>query len=349
MKKITITAAALILAAVIAMPAFAAGDWNFYGSARISTFVKDIDNKPGVRDTKNLEQALQGNARIGATVKASDGVTGCFEYGASDGNANVRKLYGQWDFGSGTLLIGQDYTPMNFFYSNQVYDTDDGLGTYGGVATPRKPMIQLSFGNFKIAAISPETDTLNVANADTETTIPKIEASFTHKFDNAFVDAAAGYNTYSVTDTATGIENDITSYVLAIGGGITFDRYYINADVFMGQNIGPYGLFNAPDNDPVVSGNTVIDNDVFGYLLVFGAKINDMFSIEAGYGYTEAELDSTSAREDGAESYYIQSTITLAPGVFLVPEIGIRDNKTDKTGADESDIVYYGAKWQINF
>jgi len=349
MKKITISAAALILAAVIAMPALAASEWNFYGSARISTFVTDTDNKAGVRDTKNFEQALQGNARIGAAVRASDEVTGCFEYGAASGNANVRKLYGQWDFGSGKLLIGQDYTPLNFFYSNQVYDTDDGLGSYGGIATPRRPMIQLSFGNFKIAAIYPESDSLNITNATMENTIPKIEASFTYKFDNAFMEVAAGYNTYSILDTTTSIENDITSYIVAIGGGISFDRYYINADVFMGQNMGPYGLFNASDNDPVVSGSTVIDNDVFGYLLVFGAKINDMFSIEAGYGYTEAELDRTSAREDGSESYYVQTTITLAPGVFLVPEIGIRDNKTDKTGAEESEIIYYGAKWQINF
>jgi hypothetical protein len=47
------------------------------------------------------------------------------------------------------------------------------------------------------------------------------------------------------------------------------------------------------------------------------------------------------------QTYYVQSTITLAPGVFITPEIGMFDGKED--GAGNFETMYYGAKWQINF
>jgi hypothetical protein len=344
MKQINIIAAALIMVAVFTASALAA-DWNFYGSARIATFVTDTDNK-GSKDTKNYDQSLQGNSRIGASINVSDELTAGFEYGTG---VNVRKLYGEWNFGPGKFLVGKTYTPLNWFYSNQVYAGDEDLLSYGGVYNGRAPMLQLAFGNFKIAAVQPAADLLTVATGTTENTIPKIEASYKLKLDNAFVEIAGGYNTYSLNDSAVAVEYDIDSYVGALGAGINFDRYYLSGNIFFGQNVGPYGMLNAPDNDPVISGTSVIDNDSYGFILVAGASINDMFSVEAGYGYTEAELDTAGSHEDAVDSYYLQSTVTLAPGVFFVPEVGVIDNKKDNTGAEESEILYYGVKWQINF
>jgi len=59
--------------------AYAAAEWNFYGSARISTFYSNIDDNPfqaGSPHTSDYEQDLNGNARIGAKVKVSDTLTG---------------------------------------------------------------------------------------------------------------------------------------------------------------------------------------------------------------------------------------------------------------------------------
>jgi len=76
-----------------------------------------------------------------------------------------------------------------------------------------------------------------------------------------------------------------------------------------------------------------------------------MFAVEAGYGYVETEFDDSgfSVPEDGASSYYLQFPITLAPGVYVTPEVGMIDYEEDTFGADESDTTYFGAKWQINF
>ena len=86
-----------------------------------------------------------------------------------------------------------------------------------------------------------------------------------------------------------------------------------------------------------------------GFTFCAGYKVNDMFSFEAGYGYSEGELDQAGAVEDDAQAYYVQAKITLAPGVYIVPEIGVIDELNDSTGAEQSDTLYYGAKWQINF
>jgi hypothetical protein len=47
-------------------------------------------------------------------------------------------------------------------------------------------------------------------------------------------------------------------------------------------------------------------------------------------------------------SLYAQSKITLAQGVYLVPEIGFLDME-HYYGMDLGGVVYGGAKWQIDF
>ncbi len=323
-----------------------ASEWSFYGSARIETFVTDTDNNGAASDTKNFSQSLQSNSRIGANVKVSDELVGRFEFGTG---VNLRHLYGEWNFGPGKLLVGQTDSPLEMPLSNQVYGSDENLNHYGNVDTPRQPMLQLTFGNFKIAAVSPATDTLSVASATTEVRVPKVEASYTLNLNNAHVIFAGGYNTYELNDPATLTTHDVDSYILGIGGDIKFGRAYLAGNFWWGQNTGPYSFSCAADDMPLVAGTSMVDNDGLGYIIVAGLKLNDMFNFEAGYGYTEAELDSASFSKDDVVSYYIQSTITLAPGVFLVPEIGVIDHKNDRNNNPEPEILYYGIKWQVNF
>ena len=348
MKKLFLWAIIAAIVTSFTMNASAA-DWNFYGSARVQTFVTDTDNKGGVADTKDYSQTLQGNSRIGARVKVSDELTGLFEYGSSGGNANIRQLYGEWNFGAGKFLVGQTYSPLNMSLSNQVYNSDEDLNSFGNPYAGRQAMLQLTFGNFKIAAIEPDTDTLGVTGATTEVTLPKIEASYQLDMNNAYLLFAGGYQTYEIYNPATLTTNDVDSYILALGGHVTFGSFYLAGNLYVAQNTGPYNLASAVDDMPTLVGSTLTDNESLGYIFVAGMKLNDTFAFEAGYGYTEAELDQAGSREDDVASYYIQSTVTLTDGVFFVPEIGVIDNKKDNLGNEESEILYYGIKWQINF
>ena len=335
MKKLMVLVAALALVAGSAMTA-AAADWNFYGSSRVSTFYVDLDQA----DTTNYTQNLQGNARIGANVKVSDELVGRFEYGTG---VNVRILWGEWNFGSGQLGIGQHYTPLNMFKSNQVFGSDNDMLAQGGVYGGRQSMIQLTFGDFQIAAT--QVNTAAIAGlAGTEVDFPAIEVSYDLRMDAYELNLAGGYQSYEIGGL------DVDSWVVAAGGAANFGPAYIQGNVYIGENAGNLmGVSVDGDNawddgfavyDAV--NNKIEDNDNLGFVLSAGFKANDMFAFEIGYGWAETDVANV---EDEVATYYVQSSITLAPGVFITPEIGMFDG--DESGDEET--LYYGAKWQINF
>ena len=72
-------------------------------------------------------------------------------------------------------------------------------------------------------------------------------------------------------------------------------------------------------------------------------------SFEVGYGSISNEVDMAGFNEDETASYYLNAVVNLAKGIFLVPEIGVVDYKTDNANVDEGKTTYFGAKWQINF
>jgi len=317
-----------------------AADWNFYGSARIEAFWSDVEDSTGESET-NYSETLQTDSRIGAKVKVSDELAGRFEYGTDGGAANIRHLYGEWDFGTGKLLVGQTDSLLKFSISNQVYDNNSNLKKYGKIDAGRRPMLRLTFGDFQIAAISPHVDDLGAT--ETQVLMPKLEAKYKLSMESFYIEAAAGYQTYEVAN-----EFDVDSYILALGAQFNFGPAYIAGDAWFGQNVGPYGLACKSDDDPVISGGDLKDNDAYGLVGVLGFKVNDMLAFEAGIGYVSTELDDVDD-EDEAMAYYVQATITLASGVSIVPEIGYIDAMDDMSGNDEGNELYYGMKFQINF
>jgi len=346
MKKLMVMVAALALVAASAMTA-AAADWSFYGQAKVATFYTDLDNA----DTTNYGQNLYGNAVIGANVKVSDELTGAFQYGTdgpgntSASNTTLRQLWGEWNFGAGSLLIGQTGTPLNMYYGGQVYGDDAGLLPDGGVYSGRHPMVRLKFGGFEIAALSVNTTAAGATT--TETSFPAIEAKYNLVMDAFSINVAGGYQTFEVNDS-----KDVDSWVAAFGAKVPFGGFSLGGNVWIGENPGNlisvsvdgdgsfggsgFAAYNAATDD-------LADSDGMGFILIANYKANDMLTFEAGYGFTETELDGQD--EDKQQAYYANASITLAPGVFVVPEVGFYDG--DETGDEEA--LYYGAKWQINF
>ena len=351
MKKIIVAVAAL---ALMAGSAYAA-DWNFYGSARVSTFWYDVDVDGGPDPDTQFDQGLQGNARIGAKVKVSDELTGRFEYGAKNGTANIRKLFGEWNFGAGKLLVGQDYVPMYLPGSNQVVDDDAALSGWGEVDGSRHAQIKLTFGDFQIAFVENNINYYdNGVAADDDVIMPMIQVQYALTFDNFVITMAGGYQTFDV-ETAN-IDDDVTSWGLGLDVAATFGALSVIGQVNGGTNVGNIYNIQVNDSDAVigrgyadVSGNKVIDNDALGFRIAVGYTFNEMFGVEVGYGYQQTEFDTSGSEEDEVQSYYIQFPITLAPGVHIIPEVGVVDYEDDSAGNGEDEVTYFGAKWQINF
>ena len=366
MKKFTIIIAALALVC-FSVPAMA--DWSFYGSARVKTFwVHDdfgdqtsgpfTNRTSGDDSDSDLQWDLQSNSRIGAKAKA-DAVSGQIELGlkgtTGDVDVGTRRVYGVWDFGAGKLKVGKDYTPVDQFISGQVFDEDWGLLGSGTMYGSRVGQIALSFGGFEVALITPRSDTIAWASGgddDVDEYLPKLEAKYSMAFDAFNFTIMGGAQTYEVQDVLSGVDAstndiDVTSYLIGGDVGFNFGPGYIKGAVSYAVNGGNAGWTAGAgswDGD-----DDIDDTDTFQAALVAGLKVSDMLSFEAGGGYRVDDSDATGADKDKQWAAYIQSVIVLAPGVYVIPEIGYIDYMDDSAGVDEGDTTYGGIKWQIDF
>jgi hypothetical protein len=380
MKKLFVIFASIALVAAFAVTASAA-DWSLYGNARMATFMTDDDPGGTAESVEDLRWDLQGNSRVGATVK-NENISARFEYGTG---INLRRLYGVYDFGGWGLKIGQDYTPVAQFISGQVFDSDLGLLGNGTAYGSRRPQIAGSFGPLTIALIQPTSGLLTdpakvlknslvslvitvVTTAGTvvtdfssalpstdmsgtvEETLPKLEASYGFKTDMFFVNLIGGYQTFEINDRLPGEKDiDVDSYMFGVDGGVNFGAAYVKAAWSMYSNGGSAGWYQAAPATLNSTGTDTDDNDTMMYALVAGFKASDTMSFEAGYGYREYDSDVAGAKDDEETAYYVQGVFQVAPGVFIIPEVGTFDRDDDAAGADEGDLTYFGAKWQINF
>jgi len=379
MKKLTILIAAVALVC-FSVPAMAV-DWNFYGNARIATYYVSDDfgnDTPsdaalitnGDDKDSRLQWDMQGNSRIGANIKAEN-IKAQFEWGVSSdsaggGNVGARRLYGEWMFGEGMYLkVGKDYTPVSQFISGQVYDADLGLLGIGTQYGNREAQLAFGFGNFEIALIQPNTPNISTpggtsALGNIDPVLPKVEAKWGMSFDAWNFNLQGGYQYYSIKDVASltnvGDTNDIdvTSYTLGADVGFNFGPAYVKAAGAFGQNWanGAWGLNgNHNQGSPAYwdGDDDVKDTKTWMASLVAGLKVSDMLSFEGGFGYRVDDPDVNNAEKSKPWAAYVQSVIALAPGVYVIPEIGYFDGDKNFADGDATSEFYAGGKWQINF
>jgi hypothetical protein len=409
MKKLFVLFAAVILVAALTAPAMAA-DWKFYGSARVSGWSIDTDNGAGVSQRTTRFQ-LQNNSRLGAKVSA-DKLYGRFEFGINPdidlqnptlGNgANAfagndayeafgtagrdasdiytRLLFGVWDFGSGKLLVGQDYTPeyLGISNANQAGGSDSVMLTCGVPYTGRRAQIRLEFGGLQIALVDENgmnnLGALNNAAAagTVDSMLPKIAAQYSMKLDPVSLTFAGSYLSYDIE--RTGFQDlTVDAYFLAARGMVDIGPVGLKAVIYYAQNGNELGFTAGGTDGAVITNNAaatgatsgIVDNDTLGFAITASYKLSDMIAFEAGWGKFEAEMDDAAAgnliggvvtagtsgttTSDERVGYYLQSTITLAKGVYIVPEIGVVDFKDSNIGAAQGDQTYIGAKFQIDF
>ena len=376
MKKIILVIAAV---ALLASPAMAV-DWNFYGNARMATFYvsrdfgngtfSDLDGgglvngKLGKDEDAQVQWDLQTNSRIGARVKAEN-IGGRFEFAVNGiggaNNVGTRLIYGTWNFGAATLKVGKDYGPVTQFTSGQVFGGDNGLLGQGAAYGSRVGQVALAFGGFEIAALTNPANTIsNITTGDTDVYLPRLEAKFGMSFDTWNFTILGGYNYYEIEDAGLLADKsvDVTSYILGGDVGFNFGPAYIRAAGSFGENWDNAGWFMGGftngEDAPGASykgGTSSSTDDVKQWqaMIAGGFKFTDQLSFEAGYGYYYADPDASKSSNGWAA--YGQAVIAMAPGVFLIPEVGYETFLADYdgTGFSAGKQFYLGGKWQINF
>jgi hypothetical protein len=363
MKKLIFVIAAV---ALIASPALAV-DWNFYGSARMATFYQSQDYGNGSGDLSGkgtvfngnqktdtqMQWEMQTNSRLGATVKAEN-ISGRFEWGVDDGanNVSARRLYGVWDFGAAKLKVGKDYSPTSQFISTQAFDGDIGLLGRGTGYSSRNGQISLSFGGFEVALIDPKSAGIlrNMTTGDVDEYIPKIEAGWGMSFDTWNFGVQGGFQYYEIENGGAANEDvDVTSWTLGGNAGVNFGPIYLKAAATVGTNWANAGWHISSNGAAYDGDDNTKDVDSWQVAGVVGWKFTDQLSFEFGTGYREDDSDLAGEDTDDNWESYINATVSLAPGVWLIPEIGYTDFGDDIEGSNEGDRYYVGAKWQIDF
>jgi hypothetical protein len=362
MKKLI----AIFLVLCIAGPVMAA-DWSFYGSARMNTWWDHRDYKDVVPaslgtedDDDDLQWDFASNSRLGARVKA-DKVSGRIELAlpstnTHDGNVQTRLMFGEWKFADNMKLkVGKDYTPTSQFTSSQTFFEDLGLLGIGTTYGRRPGQISLSIGGFELALIQPNS-TNTFAGGDTDEWLPKIEAKFGMPLGMFSFNVMGGFQTFTVQDVGGAITDDIDiiSYILGADVGLNIGAFYVKAAGSWGQN-----WTNARWNDLAFTSNANAGaalkggddtDDCMSWMasLVLGFKFSSDLAFEVGGGYRVDDNDAANDKDE-AYSIYANATITLAPGVYLVPEVGYFDYMDDNAGNDQGYEWYAGMKWQIDF
>jgi hypothetical protein len=387
MKKFTILIAALALVC-FAVPAMAV-DWNFYGNARMATYwvSQDQANDKTTDLQWDLQSNSRIGANVKAeniTARFEFGVNessvssrriyGVWNFGA--GTMKVGKDYtpvsqfisGQvFDGDLGLLGIGTQYgsrhgqiafgfggfevalvNPNTGYLSNMTTTVTGAVtvitGSGGGTTTD----VSISVGD----------------NGTVKDIIPKIEAKWGTSYDAWNFNLMGGFQYYSISDVTPiggGNTDDIgvTSYTFGGDVGFNFGPGYVKAAVSYGQNIGNAG-WGIPSLRGGTSGQGGLaqwdgdddtnDVDTFQGALVGGLKVSDMLSFEGGFGYRKDSTDGGIDKDTAPWAAYVQSVIALAPGVYVIPEVGYYDYDNNVTsGNDQGSLFYIVGKWQINF
>jgi len=342
-----------------------AGAWSFYGSARFQTFWMEqtggtvgviIPSTPTGGD-RTLNHDLSLVSRLGVNVNRGDW-GGQIELGIDDtANVLTRLMFGTYNFTKNIqLLVGQSYTPIDTFVSNQVFG-DDSDQVYFQAYNHRRPMIQLSIGDFKIAAVKQHASSIVTgapAGSKLDQTYPKFEANYTFKGSKGWVAVVGGFQTYTIAAPAKNYE--ITSYVGGISGKLDLGMVYFGAEAYAGQNSGSnaYGVLNSGTpfgaDLTVIEGNDIKDAKVLSGNVVVGVRPSAKVSFEAGFAYQSWDSMRTGVtQKDDTWMAYVQSVINVGGGFILVPEFGYYDYMKSLYGVDQGKAWYAGLKTQINF
>jgi hypothetical protein len=373
MKKLIAIFAVLLFAA----PAMAA-DWSFYGSARVSTFYVDQDYGDAVVNGQDDDQATQwyqqGNSRLGAKVKA-DKVNGQVELALGQGGdggdtaVTTRRIYGTWKFSdNASLKIGKDYSPVTDFISNQWFDGDADLLGNGNFYGRRPVGLTLGLGNFELAALATSFGTTTgtssggvngATGGDADSYFPRFEASYMLKLGSGYIKPFAGFQYYMIEENGIGNitdDIDVWSYVVGLSTSWNIGAISLGGQVSYGMNQGSvtgWATGNARSSSQAYldGGDDIADVYTLQAMFVPALKFSDTLRFEAGVGFRQDNADGAPgfSQKDEILVAYLQAMITLAPGVFLCPEVGYYDYMDGVNGADQGNLWYAGAKWQIDF
>jgi len=372
MRKLLVLLVAAAFVFTMALPAMAADESTvtLYGSARMETFIQDFDKDvTGTFDDKDLVWRLDSSSsRFGARFKAGD--IGANVEIRPNSASDMRHWYGTWDFGSGTLLLGQTWTPSFIPICDECMIGGGGfLSGYGDISGAlRQGQIRLTFpmkavnGSLVLAALTPTSKTpaavgIPLPSADVDNTIPRLETALSFASGAISGKVVAGYGSFNVVDT-TNKDYSVDSYFLSANVTGAFGPFWLSLAGAFGQNMADYGYATPPGNTNLTANflnNDINDVDQTRFAGELGFKLSDKVGLFFDYAMYSEDRDAAGGTkdEDDKSAMAFGAIITVAKGFTMTPEIVITDEGKRTTagleGPDRGSQTYYGIYWQIDF
>ena len=149
---------------------------------------------------------------------------------------------------------------------------------------------------------------------------------------------------------------DVYSWVAGVSTNWNIGAFSIGGQLSYGANQGNVqGWSTGSQARSVASayldgGDDIKDVNTIQALLVAGLKFTDTLRFELGAGYRSDDADDIDGvNKDELWAVYLQAMVTMAPGVYLCPEVGYYDYMDGTNGDSQGYQWYVGAKWQIDF
>jgi hypothetical protein len=378
MKKLLVVLLVLGLAA----PAMAQTQTSLYGSLRVHTGYSNVSDNfiggPGIDDTiGNIGQRDEGvlhnisqSTRAGIRAKMSDSTSAVLEFGVrtNDGaatNVGTRLFYGTYNFGMGSLSVGQQHPVATFLGYSNMYGTPvgGGDGNMLGMGLPyagRNPMIRLDMAGASLALVT-NSGTNAVAQGlgynEADRWLPRVEAAYVFRTPMIAVRPILAYQTFTINDLAPGGDDrTVESWLAGLGVSMTFGPAYVKLSGTWSQNPANMAMNNVLAG-PANTGraNQFDDSEVIWATGVVGFNFSPTFFVEAGVGYNNAKVDTAPGVEEKSDGYvfYVQAPFVFAPGFQLIPEIGqlSRGDSKRTNLADQAQgrATYASAIFKIDF
>jgi hypothetical protein len=168
-----------------------------------------------------------------------------------------------------------------------------------------------------------------------------------------------GFQYYKVSDGISAQTDDLDIYSYVVGGVVRLNigAFYVAGEGAYGQNWNNANWSTGLNPDSASASGATLDgtddvNDATSWqaLGLAGLNFTPTLKFEAGFGYRNDDPDVSGVDDIAGWCAYGQVVITLAPGVYLVPEAGYIDKGDDLVSGDDQGYTWYaGAKWQIDF
>lgn len=276
-------------------------------------------------------------------------------------------IYGEWNFGSGTIMIGKD-DPLTWNPLHLPPPRKSGIGQMIGY--PVVPQIKLSVPVgpivLSVAAMQQDDYYTPIVNADAydvDNELPVIEARVDFPIGPIHAGIVGGYSTYTEVDLESGGEYDIDSYMVGLIMRYGNGPVGLHASIFTDQNDYSHGgdprqkgvFFVAPGpayyGGPVYDAATdsIVESDYLGMGISASYRFNDM--IETHIGVSGGMTEDDYGDEDKSIGYEIATIITLSEKFSLTPFFHVTDwgtrDSADGTSVDEGESIIAGIVWAL--